>query len=68
MKKLCFFLAAMLLFSGPNTVKNALPDIETEQAGVDLMLVVAHPGDEYLYLGGVLSYYVSQLGDRKSVV
>ncbi|HRX57175.1 MAG TPA: phosphodiester glycosidase family protein [Eubacteriales bacterium] len=68
MKKLCFFLAAMLLFSGPNTVKNALPDIETEQAGVDLMLVVAHPGDEYLYLGGVLSYYVSQLGYTAVVV
>jgi len=58
----------MLLFSGPNTVKNALPDIETEQAGVDLMLVVAHPGDEYLYLGGVLSYYVSQLGYTAVVV
>ena len=68
MKKLCFFLAAILLFSGSNTVKNARPNIEAEQAGIDLMLVVAHPGDEYLYLGGVLPYYVSQLGYTAVVV
>jgi LmbE family N-acetylglucosaminyl deacetylase len=68
MKKLCFFLAAMLMFGGQGAVQDANPDIEVEQAGVDLMLIVAHPGDEYLYLGGVLPYYVSELGYTAVVV
>lgn len=68
MKKLCFLVAAILFFGGQGAAANAKPDIETEQAGVDLMLVVAHPGDEYLYLGGVLPYYVSQLGYTAVVV
>ena len=59
LKKLSFVLAAMLFCGGSGTL-NINPAYDVERAGIDLMIVVAHPGDEYLYLGGVLSNYVTQ--------
>ena len=59
LNKLSFVLAAMLFFGGSGTL-NVNPAYDVERAGIDLMIVVAHPGDEYLYLGGVLSNYVTQ--------
>lgn len=37
-------------------------------AGVDLLLIVAHPGDEYLYLGGVIPYYGGECGYTLAIV
>jgi len=66
-RKICLFLATLFLFGGSDLSFDK-PDITVETAGVDIMLVVTHPGDEYLYLGGVLSYYVSELGYTAVVV
>jgi len=67
LKKFCLIIATLLLFNGGQTVKQE-QDFSDVQSGVDLMLVVAHPGDEYLYLGGVLPYYVSEEGHTAVVV
>jgi LmbE family N-acetylglucosaminyl deacetylase len=57
----------MFLLSGSN-LSDTKPNLTDSEAGVDLMLVVAHPGDEYLYLGGVLPYYATELGHTAVVV
>ncbi|MEN6595198.1 MAG: phosphodiester glycosidase family protein [Clostridiaceae bacterium] len=67
MKRLFALLAALVLAGGA-PLNNAKPDIAVTQAGVDLMMIVAHPGDEYLYLGGVLPQYVSEQGYTAVVV
>lgn len=67
MRKICLLLATLFFVEGIN-LSFIKPDITAETAGVDLMLVVTHPGDEYLYLGGVLPYYVSELGYTAVVV
>jgi hypothetical protein len=66
-RKICLLLAALFFVEGIN-LSFIKPDITVEAAGVDLMLVATHPGDEYLYLGGVLPYYVSELGYTAVVV
>ncbi len=33
---------------------------ETQQNGVDIMIICAHPGDEFLFLGGALPLYVGE--------
>lgn len=40
---------------------------ETSRCGADLMIICAHPGDEYLFLGGALPLYVGEQG-RSAVV
>ena len=67
MKRLFALLAALMLAGGA-PLNNAKPDIAAVQAGVDLMMIVTHPGDEYLYLGGVLPQYVSEQGYTAVVV
>jgi hypothetical protein len=37
-------------------------------AKADLMVVPAHPDDEFLYFGGTLPYYAGQLGKHTAVV
>ena len=68
MKRLAaLLLCAVLLFTIPRLSLAETP-AATEKAGVDLMLVVAHPGDEYLYLGGVLPFYCAEKGYTAMVV
>ncbi len=67
MKRLFALLAALMLAGGA-PLNNAKPVIAVNQAGVDLMLIVTHPGDEFLYLGGVLPQYVSEQGYTAVVV
>lgn len=67
MKRLFALLAALMLAGGA-PLNNAKPDIAVVQAGVDLMMIVTHPGDEYLYFGGVLPQYVSEQGYTAVVV
>ncbi len=67
MRRICLLLATLFFVEGIN-LSFIKPDITVETAGVDLMLVVTHPGDEYLYLGGVLPCYVSELGYTAVVV
>ena len=68
MKRLAaFLLCAALLFTIPG-ISLAETSADTVKAGVDLMLVVAHPGDEYLYLGGVLPFYCAEKGYTAVVV
>lgn len=46
-------------------------DIETWQpfeGKADLMVLVAHPDDELLYMGGVIPYYNTQMGKKVIVV
>ncbi len=68
MKKLAALLLALFLLLTVPGAASAKSSVSYEQAGVDLMLVVAHPGDEYLYLGGVLPYYATELGYSVVVV
>jgi len=68
MKKLAALLLAFFLLLTVPGAASAKSSVSYEQAGVDLMLVVTHPGDEYLYLGGVLPYYATELGYSVVVV
>ncbi len=68
MKRLAaLLLCAALLFTIPGLSLAETP-AATEKAGEDLMLIVAHPGDEYLYLGGVLPFYCAEKGYTAMVV
>lgn len=68
MKKIAALLLVLLLLITVPGAASAKSAVVSEQAGVDLMLVVAHPGDEYLYLGGVLPYYAAEKGYSVVVV
>ncbi|NLI54595.1 MAG: hypothetical protein GX417_09810 [Clostridiales bacterium] len=58
-------LAAFLaMFSQPAVSNAESTPVET---GVDFMIVCAHPGDEYLFLGGALPLYAGEQG-RSAVV
>ena len=62
MRKAVGLLLVALLFLLPAASASADP------AGTDLMLVVAHPGDEYLYFGGIVPYYAGECGYTLTVV
>jgi LmbE family N-acetylglucosaminyl deacetylase len=69
MRKRSLALLAILLsfscvFFAPSTAK---AESSTPQVGVDLMIICAHPGDEYLFLSGALSLYAGEQG-RSAVV
>ncbi len=67
-KRSLALLAALLTFSCvffTPTVSNA--QSSTTQNGVDLMIICAHAGDEYLFLGGALPLYAGEQG-RSAVV
>ena len=69
MRKRSLALLAILLsfscvFFAPLTAK---AESSTPQVGVDLMIICAHPGDEYLFLSGALSLYAGEQG-RSAVV
>ena len=69
MRKRFLALATVLLtfslaFFAPAT---ANAESNAPQDGVDLMIICAHPGDEYLFLNGALSLYAGEQG-RSAVV
>lgn len=45
----------------------SLAQSTTKTSGTDLMIICAHPGDEYLFLGGALSLYAGEQ-ERTTVV
>lgn len=57
------FTVLLVLFSAGT----AYAESETSQCGTDLMIICAHPGDEYLFLGGALPLYAGEQG-RSAVV
>lgn len=68
MKRLtALLLVALLLLIAPAATL-AEEAAAPQKAGVDLMLVLAHPGDELLYMGGVLPYYAVEKGYSVVVV
>ncbi len=69
MRKRSLALVAILLafsciYFTPLTAK---AESSTPQDGVDLMIICAHPGDEYLFLNGALPIYAGEQG-RSAVV
>ena len=67
-KRILALFTVLLAFSFvsflPTTTK---AESETPKDGVDLMIVCAHPGDEYLFLSGALPLYAGEQG-RSAVV
>ena len=61
---LAILLSVSCVFFAPSTAK---AESSTPQNGVDLMIICAHPGDEYLFLSGALSLYAGEQG-RSAVV
>ena len=53
-------IALLLSFSAPPAL--------AEDAGTDLLLIVTHPGDEYLYFGGILPTYSGEYGYSTAVI
>ena len=67
-KRLLVLLTVLLALSFilfTPTTSNA--ESNASQDGVDLMIICAHPGDEYLFLSGALSLYAGEQG-RSAVV
>ena len=48
----------------PGTVQQWQPTFEK----ADLMVVIAHPDDEYIFLGGIIPYYGAEMGKQVLVV
>jgi len=67
-KRMLALLTVLLAFSlslfTPTTTK---AESTTSPDGVDLMIICAHPGDEYLFLSGALPLYAGEQG-RSAVV
>lgn len=61
---LVFILASTCVITVPTPASAQSP---TPLDGVDFMIICAHPGDEYLFLGGVLPLYAGEQG-RSAVV
>jgi len=67
-KRILTFFVFILASTSVITIQaSASAESVTPLDGVDVMLVCAHPGDEYLFLGGVLPLYAGEQG-RSTVV
>lgn len=67
LKPLGLLLAVLMLFNAsPLAKENA--DMSQEKAGTDVMIVAVRPGDEYLYLNGILTEYCAERGYTAVVV
>lgn len=68
-KRILLCLASLVAFLSVFLSPTARSTAESEpaQSGVDFMIVCAHPGDEYLFLGGALPLYAGEQG-RSAVV
>ncbi len=64
LKRIVALFTMFLVVFGAGT---AHAESETSQCGTDIMIICAHPGDEYLFLGGALPIYVGEQG-RSAVV
>lgn len=60
---LSIFVLFVFMFGASFAKAESVP----EQDGVDIMIICAHPGDEFLFLGGVLPKYVGDQG-RSAVI
>jgi LmbE family N-acetylglucosaminyl deacetylase len=61
-------LIAELRVLGEGELPDWVQTWEYLQGKADLMLTVAHPDDEYVFLGGILPYYCGQLHKKAMVV
>lgn len=59
-----FLISIICVFFNPSIAK---AESSAPQDGVDLMIICAHPGDEYLFLSGALPIYAGEQG-RSAVV
>ena len=68
-KKLAIcILCIVLVITGFHSSTSSLAESTDQQTKVDYMMICAHPGDEYLYLGGVLPIYSGEQGLSAVVV
>ncbi|MBR6185703.1 MAG: PIG-L family deacetylase [Clostridia bacterium] len=66
-KQIPFGLAKMQVLS-PGEAPSSIQVWQPFEGKADLMVLVAHPDDEYLYMGGVIPYYCSERGKKVIVV
>lgn len=67
-KRNLVLLALLIAFTCVSFIPAAsMAQSDTPQNGTDLMIICAHPGDEYLFLGGALPIYAGEQG-RSAVV
>ncbi len=67
-KRILALLTVLLAFSfGLFTPTTTKAESTAPEKGVDLMIICAHPGDEYLFLSGALPLYAGEQG-RSAVV
>ena len=66
-KSVVFLLTITLFVISFVTSTYSLAESTNHEVSVDYMMICAHPGDEYLYLGGVLPIYSGEQG-RSAVV
>jgi hypothetical protein len=66
-KRVLSSMAFLFVFIGLILIPTVTAKSEAPSDGVDFMVICAHPGDEYLFLGGALALYAGEQG-RSAVV
>lgn len=56
-KRVLTFMALLLVIMSSDV---SIAEAANESKGVDLMIICAHPGDEFLFLGGALPLYIGE--------
>lgn len=68
-RRIWAFIVTLIVFLAAGSIQNvSLAQSGSDDDGVDFMIICAHPGDEYLYLGGALPLYAGEQGRTAVVV
>jgi len=68
-RRIWAFIVTLIVFLATGSIQNvSLAQSSSDGDGVDFMIICAHPGDEYLYLGGALPLYAGEQGRTAVVV